>query len=213
MRRSPTRLALGSNPIMPMPGNPIIPDQPDPLPRPGAPVRVAVWVAHLALPVLGLWLLLARPELDARWEHAPSHFWLVLAVSAVNVTLAALVDRAARRRGDARLFLVALAFLAGAGFLGLHALATPGVLVASRNVDFTLATPAGLFVAGLFAVASSAQFTAGRSAAVLRLRAWLRGGLLALIAAWGAAGLLGSAAPGGAHAGHGAPDRTGPTTR
>jgi hypothetical protein len=37
------------------------------------------------------------------------------------------MSTAARRHHDARLFLVALAFLTSAGFLLLHALATPGV--------------------------------------------------------------------------------------
>jgi hypothetical protein len=38
----------------------------------------------MALPLLALWLLIAQPDLDVRWEHHPSHFWLVLAVAAVN---------------------------------------------------------------------------------------------------------------------------------
>ena len=36
-------------------------------------------VAALALPIIGLALMLARPELDVHWQHQPSHFWLVLA--------------------------------------------------------------------------------------------------------------------------------------
>ena len=34
-----------------------------------ASLRVAVWAFHLILPLLGLWLLLAQPQLDARWQH------------------------------------------------------------------------------------------------------------------------------------------------
>jgi adenylate cyclase len=34
-----------------------------------AALRVVVWAFHLALPPLGLWLLLAQPQLDARWRH------------------------------------------------------------------------------------------------------------------------------------------------
>jgi hypothetical protein len=49
----------------------------------------------------------------------------------------------ARRRGDGRLFLVSLGFLAAAGFLGLHALATPKVLLDAPNGGFVLATPVG----------------------------------------------------------------------
>jgi adenylate cyclase len=30
---------------------------------------VVVWAFHLALPLLGLWLLPAQPQLDVRWQH------------------------------------------------------------------------------------------------------------------------------------------------
>src|SRR5690349_1295341 len=92
----------------------------------GVPVRLVVWVFHLSLPLAGLWLLAAKPAVDVKLEHHPTHFWLVVAVAAVNVALAAMVDREARRHDDARLLLVGLGFLAAALFLGLHALATPG---------------------------------------------------------------------------------------
>src|SRR6478672_8281389 len=94
--------------------------------RPGD-VPWAVPVA-VVLPLLGLALLLVRPELDIEWEHHPSHFWLVLLTAVVNVALAYLTNLAASRYRDARLVLVSLAFLSSAGFLGLHALATPAVL-------------------------------------------------------------------------------------
>ena len=51
----------------------------------------------------------------------------------MNVVLAYVTNVAAGRHRDARLVLVSLAFLASAGFLGLHALATPGVLLASSQ--------------------------------------------------------------------------------
>jgi adenylate cyclase len=91
-----------------------------------ATLRVVVWAFHLALPLLGLWLLLAQPQLDARWQHQGGHFVLVVAVAAVNVALGARISEVSRRRADARLFLVSLVFLSSAGFLLLHALATPG---------------------------------------------------------------------------------------
>ena len=81
------------------------------------------------------------------WQHNPSHFWLVLAAGAVTASLAYATGTAARLRADARVHLVSLAFLAAAGFLGLHALATPGVLLKTSNVGFALATPLGLALA------------------------------------------------------------------
>ena len=42
------------------------------------------WMALLALPLVGLALLIAVPELDAHWEHQPSHFWIVLVSAALS---------------------------------------------------------------------------------------------------------------------------------
>jgi class 3 adenylate cyclase len=154
----------------------------------GVPARVALWAFHLALPLAGLALLLAVPAADVRLEHHPTHFWLVALAAAVNVGLAVLVARAARRHSDARLTLVGLGFLAAALFLGLHALATPGVLLGSRNGGFALATPVGLALAALCTAASALDLP---PAAVLRAAPWLRRGLLGLAAVWGAVSLAG----------------------
>jgi adenylate cyclase len=148
------------------------------------------WLVLLALPLAGLVLLLARPELDLEWRHQPSHFWLVLAVATINVALAALTNEAAMRRHDARLVLISLAFGASAGFLGLHALATPGVLLPSPNVGFVIATPAGLTLAAIFAAASALPLAGPRGELVLRRAGVLRGALVAAILLWAVASLL-----------------------
>jgi len=119
----------------------------------------------VAAPLALLALLLAAPAADAEWQNHPAHFWLVLATAAVCVGLAAAVGSAARRRRDSRTVLVALACTLAAGFLGLHALATPGVLLGS-NAGFELATPVGLAVAGMVAALSAVEF-APRTAARL----------------------------------------------
>ena len=112
-------------------------------------------VVLLALPLVGLAILLAAPEADVHWEHQPSHFWLVLLTAALNAVLAYATGVAARRRGDRRVHLVSLSFLAASGFLALHALATPGVLLDKPNLGFVIATPVGLVLAGAFAVLSA----------------------------------------------------------
>jgi class 3 adenylate cyclase len=152
--------------------------------------RTVALAVALALPIVGLVLLIAQPRLDARWEHHPAHFWLVLIAAALSVALAYATGSAARRRNDARVFLVSLSFLAAAGFLGLHALATPGVLLEGQNAGFTLATPIGLLVSSVFAAASSAELDAERAAAVMRRAGLLRGALLALMAGWAVVSLL-----------------------
>src|SRR5205814_4492363 len=87
-------------------------------------VRIVAWTALVTLPLADLAILLAAPETDVRWENHPSHFWLVLGTSVATAILAYATGEVAARRGDGRLFLVSLWFLAAAGFLGLHALAT-----------------------------------------------------------------------------------------
>ena len=135
-----------------------------------------------------LGVLLIHPGFDEAWENHPAHFWLVVSAAAVSVGLGYAVGVAARRRRDARLFLVSLAFISAAGFLGLHALATPGVLL-GKNGGFELATPFGLAVAGLFAAASGLPLRPRAAEWVLRTaRIWI-GALAALLAAWAAVSL------------------------
>jgi len=148
------------------------------------------WLALLLLPLAGLGLLLAQPALDVEWKHQPSHFWLVLIVAAVNVALAYITNEAAMRRGDARLVLISLAFGASAGFLGLHALATPGVLLPSSNPGFVIATPIGLTLAAALAAASALPLGGPRGALVLRRARAMRLAVLAIMGAWGVASLL-----------------------
>jgi adenylate cyclase len=148
------------------------------------------WLLLLVLPLLGLGLLIARPELDLEWKHQPSHFWLVLSVAVVNVALAYLTNEAAMRRRDARLILISLAFGASAGFLGLHALATPGVLLPASNLGFVIATPVGLTIAAVIAATSALPLGGPRGELVVRHAGALRIGLLAIMVAWGIASLL-----------------------
>src|SRR5688572_25622826 len=136
------------------------------------------WLLLLALPLVGLALLLAQPQLDVHWEHQPSHFWLVLASAVISAVLAYLTNVAAARHRDARVLLVSLAFLSSAGFLGLHALATPGVLLGAPNTGFAVATPVGLTIAAVFAYLSVSPLGGPGGMAVLRWRQALLAGVL-----------------------------------
>ncbi|MEV0560853.1 adenylate/guanylate cyclase domain-containing protein [Dactylosporangium sp. NPDC050588] len=142
--------------------------------------RVVVWASHLALPLAGLWLLLTRPGADLIWQHHDTHFWLVLVVAAVNVAVGAAMSVAAHRRQDGRLFLVSLVFLAGAGFLFAHALATPKVLIAHPNAGFDTAMAVGLIIGALLAVVSSVRLPPG----ITRWQLALRPLLAAVLFAW-----------------------------
>jgi adenylate cyclase len=148
----------------------------------------------VALPAAGLVLLLAAPDTDVRWEDHPAHFWLVLLTALTSAALAASTSGIALRRADARLFLVSLAFLAAAGFLALHALATPGVLLDEPNQGFVIATPVGLLIAAAFAAGSALPLPPERSRAVIRHAKTLRAVLVIVMVAWGALSLA-SVAP------------------
>lgn len=150
-----------------------------------ATVAAAVAVAALA-PLVVLVVLRLRPALDVRWEHHPAHFWLVLAAAAIATTLGYGVVVAARRRRDARLFFVALAFICGAGFLGLHALATPGVLI-GPNAGFELATPVGLVLGGVFVALSAVDLGPAASQRVMARSRAILVALVVVMVGWAVA--------------------------
>ncbi|HEY7723315.1 MAG TPA: adenylate/guanylate cyclase domain-containing protein [Pedococcus sp.] len=150
-------------------------------PRPA--VVVAAVIAFL-LPLAGLTLLLRRPALDIVWQHDPAHFWLVLVAAALSAVVAYGTGAAALLRGDARVLLVSLTFLSAAGFLGLHALATPRVLLDTPNAGFSLATPVGLGIGALFAAASAIDLEGPRGVWLTARCRLLRSALLALMAGW-----------------------------
>ena len=161
-----------------------------PLPPAVQPVRAAVWVAHLALPLAGLWLLLGRPATDLEWHDPVAHFWLVLLIAAINVALGGWMGRAARTHQDTRLFLVALAFLTSAGFLLLHALATPAVLIGHPNAGFDLATPVGLALAAVIAAVSSLDLDRLGGATAARLRRPAAALVILALVGWATVSLL-----------------------
>jgi len=155
-------------------------------------VRALTWAFHVALPLLGLWLLVARPEADLRWEDHHAHFGLVLATAFVSVLLAAQIARDAVARSDARLLLIALSFALSAGFLGVHALATPGVVLEGANAGFDLALSLGLTIAGIPALASASALEGSRPGAIIRARGTLWLGVIALVAAAAGLSLVGA---------------------
>jgi class 3 adenylate cyclase len=122
--------------------------------------------------------------LDLRWENHPAHFWLVLGTAVVSAVLAYATGEAAGRRGDARLFYVSLAFLSSAGFLALHALATPGVVLGTSNAGFAVATPVGVGLGSVFAALSAVELTGDRAVRNVRIARRLRLVLVGLILVW-----------------------------
>ena len=86
-----------------------------------------------------------------------------------------------------------MALLASAGFLALHALATPGVVLAGPNGGFNLATPVGLLLAAAFAAVSATEIDDRREAALRQAAAGDPTGARVLVlvvwAVWSVSGL------------------------
>ena len=143
------------------------------------------------LALAGLWPLLAVPPADVVGEHHPSHFWLVFAAAALSAWRALTVGRAARHHGDARRLLVGLGFLAAALLCGLHALATPGVLLDHANGGFSLATPVGLALSAVLGAAAALDVDGRLGERALRAGPYLGWGLVGLAAVWGVVSLTG----------------------
>ena len=158
-------------------------------PRQGRRARsalaVGAWALAAALPLVGLVSLLLREQLDPNWHNHRVHFTLFLAVGVGVSVLAYAAGDAANRRGDARVQLISLAFLATGGFLGLHALGTAGVLFTHEYAGFKVANPVGLVVAAIFALASAfVDLRPGFGPLVVRHRVALRRSVLAAMGVW-----------------------------
>jgi class 3 adenylate cyclase len=149
------------------------------------PVVAIAWGLAAALPLIGLLSLLLRENLDPSFEDPRVHFMLFLVVGSTASGLAYAAGEAADRRGDARVLLLSLAFLATGLFLALHAIGTPGILVEDEFSGFKVAIPVGLLVASLFGVASAfVDARPGFAAVVTRNRRRLRASVLAAVVLW-----------------------------
>ena len=97
--------------------------------------------------------------------------------------LAFLTGEAAARRGDARVLRLSAALVCSSGFLALHALATPGVLLAGKNAGFQVASAAGLLLAAPICAWSALPLDRG-GASVVGRRGLLYAAIGAALALW-----------------------------
>lgn len=156
-------------------------------------LRVVVWATHMALPLLAWAIVMLAPDIDGTWKHNPSHFWLVAAVAFANVLLGMRVTTEATNRGDARLFLIGLGFLASAAFFTVHALVTPQVLATGNTAGFQLAMPAGLVLFAGFGAWSAIEWTAESSNRLLSRQGVLRGSVVGAAVVWAFLSINGTA--------------------
>lgn len=87
------------------------------------------WLLVVAVPSIGLAVLLRNPSLDVRWELPWVHLYLVTGIGIMGVILSLLITRVAVHTQNTRIVILALAFFAIGIFLVVHALATPGTLI------------------------------------------------------------------------------------
>jgi class 3 adenylate cyclase len=153
--------------------------------RSGAVLSLVAGALAIALPLVGFASLILRSRLDPDLSNHGLHFTLFLAVGAGLFVLAYAAGDAANRRGDARVLLISLAFLATGAFLCIHALGTEGVLFRREYAGFKVAIPVGLLVAAVFAGASAfVDARPGFAPAVMRRRATLRRIVLGAMVVW-----------------------------
>ena len=146
---------------------------------------LVIGLVAAALPLIGLFSLLLRSDLDPHIENYPLHFVVFGLVGAVAFGLGYAAGEAARRRGDARVLLLSLAFMATGGFLLLHALGTPTVLFADEHAGFQVAIPVGLLVSAVFATGSAfVDVRPEVAAALIRRRTLLRLAVLGAMGGW-----------------------------
>jgi class 3 adenylate cyclase len=146
---------------------------------------VLIWVVALALPLVGLASLLLRRELDPHFENYRAHFVVFGLVGVLAFVLGYTAGEAANRRGDARVLLLSLAFMATGGFMGLHAFGTAGVLFTQEHSGFQVAIPVGLLVSAVFAFASAfVDLRPGVGPWLVRRRTLLRAFVLAAMSGW-----------------------------
>jgi hypothetical protein len=144
-----------------------------------------VGIGAATLPLIGLISLLLRSQLDPHFVNARLHFVLFGLVGSVAFALGFAAGEAANRRGDARVFLLSLAFMATGGFMGLHALGTPGILFSGDYAGFKIAIPVGLLVSAVFAAASAfVDVHPAFAPLVVRRRRLLRSGVLTVMVTW-----------------------------
>ena len=149
--------------------------------------RRAVFAGSLVvavLPLAGLASLLLRSRLDPHIENYRLHFVVFGIVGGTAFLLGYAAGEAANRRGDARVLLLSLAFMATGGSWGSRA-RDARVLFVGEHGGFHVAIPVGLLVSAVFATASAfVDLRPDLAPWLIRRRTLLRGGVLPAMGAW-----------------------------
>jgi class 3 adenylate cyclase len=150
-----------------------------------APVARALVVSALVMPLAALVVLLRRDFAGMQWNNPGLHFTFFLVAAGTAAALSLMAWGAARRRGDARVLLLSVGFLATAGFMGIQAAGTQGMLHEGSLPGFTVSIAVGLLVAAPFVLAAAFIDRSPRlCAVVVRTRRWLVAGVGVTLVVW-----------------------------
>jgi HD-GYP domain-containing protein (c-di-GMP phosphodiesterase class II) len=159
------------------------------------------WVGIVVGPLVVLAGLLVGAVGDPVLLNPALHLELAALTSALAVTTMLVLLVAARQLQDARAFFLALAFLGLAVLLVVHALATPGALLAHDNPWAVFSARLALFVGAVFLALSTVDWYPAIQRAIVAHRSlilrWVGGSLLGYAGLALGAVLLGSLLGGG----------------
>jgi adenylate cyclase len=138
-----------------------------------------------ALPLAGLLSLLLRSQLDPQIENYRVHFCVFGLAGGIAFGLGFAAGEAAELRGDARVLLLSLAFMATGGFMLLHSIGTHQVLFTHQHAGFQVAISVGLLFSAVFAGGSAfVDLRPDLAPWLIRNRGYLRASILLSMAGW-----------------------------
>lgn len=154
-------------------------------------VEGLVWMVVAVIPGAAFLWLEWHPEANSSVVVPTGHFYIVSMVSVFSAVLALIAGIGAVRTANARILLLALAFISIAGFFAVHGLATPGFLVATEyRAVIGFSGRMSLLLAGVFLALSAIDLPAAVLATLVRWRIAILAGWLAVLAGYGVASLL-----------------------
>jgi HD-GYP domain-containing protein (c-di-GMP phosphodiesterase class II) len=147
------------------------PSSPNAIRRPPRLSGYAIrWILCVAVPSVVLGVLVQNPGLDVEWELSWAHLILMVVAGVMAITLALLSMRVAAKTHNARIIVLALAFVVMGVFLMIHGLLTPETVLpfATTGTEWTLLL--GFLLCSLLLAASHFTFSRAGERVIVRLR-------------------------------------------
>src|SRR4051812_33675801 len=173
--------------------------------RNGASRQGVVWGGIIALPVVTLIVLLGGFAPDPVWAGPRFHFVVVSLTAFLSLGMALLMVRAATQLRDVRVLFLSLAYLSIAGIFLVHALTTPGALVAGNNPWVGFSAWASLAIGAHFFALTTVPWSGAQQRWIVARQGFLFSGCLLALVGYGAVALsdaIQKGTPAATHAAH-----------